>query len=94
LRINPDKNNVLVLDFAADVRRIHAALDLTSAPDNREVERLLLSHAVVSFSDRSMGSFFYEWIADLGNIQDYEEDELVKLPILDPTEFNFPETLN
>lgn len=92
LRVNPNKRNVVVMDFAADVRRIHAALDLTSAPQNEMIERILLSHAAVSFTDRSMGSFFYEWITDLGNIQDYEEDEVVRLPIIDVQQFNFPDS--
>jgi superfamily II DNA or RNA helicase len=93
LRITPEKQKVTVLDFAADVRRIHAALELTSVSDSDTVERLLLSHAMVSFSDRSMGNFFYEWIADLGDIQNCEEDELVKLPIINPEQFNFPEPI-
>src|SRR5579875_376697 len=93
LRINSGKQNVIVLDFAADVRRIHAALDFTSSSEDEVIERLLLSHALVSFADKSMGSFFYEWIADLGNIQDYEEDELVRLPVIDPEQFNYPEPL-
>ena len=93
LRVNPGKEKVIVLDFAADIRRIHAALDLTSISDKDAIERLLMSHALVSFSDRSMGNFFYEWIADLGNIQDYEESDLVKLPILDAEQFNFPESI-
>jgi hypothetical protein len=93
LRVSPGKQKVVVLDFAADIRRIHAALDLTSISDNDVIERLLLSHALISFSDRSMGNFFYEWIADLGNIQDYEENDLVKLPIIDTEQFNFPEPI-
>lgn len=93
LRINPDKTNLIVLDFAADVRRIHAALDLTSVPDDELIERLLLSHAQVTFRDKSMGNFFYEWIADLGNIQDYDDEDLVQLPILDVEQMNFPEPL-
>ncbi|KAB8144887.1 DEAD/DEAH box helicase [Chloroflexia bacterium SDU3-3] len=91
LRLSPTKDNVIVMDFAADIRRIHAAFDLLDNQDDNFVERLPLPHAVVNFIDRSMGNFFYEWIADLGNIQDYEEDELVRLPILDPNQFNFPE---
>lgn len=93
LRVSPGKSNVVVLDFAADVRRVHAALDLTLAPDRGGIERLLLSNAHVSFADQSMGSFFQEWISDLGNIQDYEEHELVSMPILDPRHFDFPEPL-
>lgn len=92
LRINPNKDKVLVLDFAADVRRIHAALDLNFSPENREIERLLISNAHISFMDKSLGSFFYEWIADLGNIQDCEDDEVIKLPVIDPRKFDFPET--
>lgn len=93
LRITPDKEDVLVLDFAADVRRIHAALDLASATDGEGIERLQMSHAMISFTDRSLGSFFYEWIADLGNIQDVEEDELIRLPVIDLDRFNFPDPL-
>ncbi len=92
LRINPAKENVVILDFAADVRRIHAALDLSSSDDGI-IERLLLTHARVGFLNRSLGSFFYEWIADFGNVQDFEEDDVVKLPILDPEQFNYPEPL-
>jgi superfamily II DNA or RNA helicase len=93
LRTSSDKENVVVLDFAADVRRIHAALDLTAARNNEAIEHLLLSHARVGFSDKSLGSFFYEWITDFGSIQDYEEDDVVKLPIIDPSQFNYPEPL-
>lgn len=93
LRMSPDKNKVVILDFAADIRRIHAAIDLTSLPNNVNIERMLLSHAAVSFTNRSLGNFFYEWITDIGNIQDYEEDELVKLPILDPERLNYPDPL-
>lgn len=93
LRVTETKRNVIVLDFAADVRRIHAALDLASE-DNEIIERLLLSHAHVGFTDKSLGSFFYEWIADIGNIQDYEEDDVVNLPIVDANQINFPEPLD
>lgn len=94
LRVSPNKRDVVVLDFAADIRRIHAALDLTPAHDDAAIERLALSHAHVSFTDKSLGNFFYEWITDLGNIQDYEEEDVVRLPILDPERFNFPDPLD
>lgn len=90
LRMSTGKRRVTVLDFAADVRRIHAAIDLTT-PDQGVVERLDLSHAHVAFSDRSMGKFFYEWIADIGNLQDFDEDAVVKLPIIDPARIDFPD---
>lgn len=91
LRLSSGKQEVVVLDFAADVRRIHAALDLTMPLEDEVIERLRLDHTQVSFLDKSLGGFFYEWIADLGDIQDYEEDDVVKLPILDPTRFNYPD---
>jgi len=93
LRKSSEKENLVVLDFAADIRRIHAALDLISAPSDTEIEHLLISHADVSFEDKSLGNFFFEWIADLGNIQDAEEDQVIRLPIIDPQKFNFPEPL-
>lgn len=91
LRLSSGKKDVLVLDFAADVRRIHAALDLAPASTNEVIERLPLSHAAICFTNRSLDSFFYEWVADLGNIQDCEDDEVVRLPIIDPDQFNFPD---
>jgi superfamily II DNA or RNA helicase len=92
LRIGTNKTNVIVLDFAADIRRIHAAIDLSKAHDG-EIENLFLHNSVVTFSDQSLGRFFYEWIADMGNLQDLDEDDVVRLPILDPGQFNFPEVL-
>ncbi|AXH00606.1 DEAD/DEAH box helicase family protein [Deinococcus wulumuqiensis] len=91
LRLGAGKDKVVVLDFAADVRRIHAAIELDNSAERGEVETLSLSRAAVNFSDRSLDSFFTEWIADLGNIQNYEPEDMVHLPILDPTRFNFPE---
>jgi superfamily II DNA or RNA helicase len=93
LRISATKRRVVVLDFAADVRRVHAAVDLSKPDDRSSVERLVLSSTHVDFSDKSMGKFFYEWISDLGNIQDFDEDEVVRLPIINPAEFNFPDPL-
>jgi len=89
LRLGEGKDKVIVLDFAADVRRVHAAMDIASI-DPDEVERLSMSHALIQFANKSMGRFFYEWIMDLGNIQDLEDDDLVTLPILDPDHFDFP----
>lgn len=91
LRISDTKKRVVILDFAADIRRVHAAIDLVTPEGDSEIERLLLSHAHVSFSDRSIGKFFYEWIADIGNVQDYDEDAVVRLPILDPDQVNYPD---
>lgn len=91
LRISESKRRVLVLDFAADIRRVHAAIDLATPDGQSEIERLLLSHAHVSFSDRSIGKFFYEWIADIGNLQDADEDAVIRLPILDPHKLNYPD---
>lgn len=90
LRLSPTKDRVTVLDFAADIRRVHAALDLVTPENNAEIEHLAVSHAHITFSDRSVGSFFYEWIADVGNIQDYDDEDVVRLPALDPDQMNFP----
>lgn len=93
LRTAEDKDKVVVMDFAADIRRIHGAMDLTHSDTDDAVERMLLSHVNIGFSDRSMGNFFYEWIADMGNVQDLEDDEVVRMPIIDPSKFNFPDPL-
>ena len=94
LRVSSTKHDVTVLDFAADVRRIHAALDLSSGPveaDDSDIENLNPTHSLVSFSDRSLGRFFYEWIADVGNLQDLDDDDMVTLPfITDEMQINFP----
>jgi superfamily II DNA or RNA helicase len=91
LRLKPQGGKVVVLDFAADVRRIHAAFDLANRPDGKPIEIVPLSSANVGFRDVSMGSFFHEWIADLGDLSNQDENHVVNLPILDPTMFNYPD---
>ena len=93
LRLKPSGGKVVVLDFAADVRRIHAALELANRANGTPVEVIPLSAAEVGFQDISMGSFFYEWIADLGDISGRSEEDVVRLPILDPSKFNYPDEL-
>lgn len=95
LRISPNKDKVIVLDFVADIRRIHAALDLRRSSYGDElVERLLIQNALITFSNKRFYSFFNHWMADLVSIEDYEDDDLVYLPILDLSEFDFPEPLD
>jgi superfamily II DNA or RNA helicase len=86
LRISPNKDRVVVLDFVSDLRRLIAVLDLDRAARAGSVERLGLGDRIVDFTNESAGSFLREWILDQVSL-DRPEDEYT----LDPPRFDFPD---
>ena len=87
LRTSPGKDRVVVLDFVTDLRRIAEVLDLDAAVRGENVERLGLGSRLISFSDRSAGSFLKEWVIDQASLFLREGDPTLELP-----RFNFPES--
>lgn len=86
LRISPDKDRVLVLDFVSDLRRVAAVVDLDSAVRGGEIESLGLGGRLFEFRDASAGGFLREWILDQASLIEREADAALELP-----EFDFPE---
>lgn len=92
LRLSPDKEKVVVLDFVSDVRRFAAGISLknklSSAPSMGEPTksiRISLKHKV-SFvrsgcDDPQAESFLKEWLKDVSTIEDADEDaSILKFP--------------
>jgi superfamily II DNA or RNA helicase len=86
LRISPGKDQVVVLDFVTDLRRVAEVVELDAAVRGGGVERLGLGGQLVAFNDRSAGSFLREWMLDQASLLLRESDSLLQLPNL-----NFPD---
>lgn len=81
LRTSPGKDKVIVLDFVTDLRRIAEAIELDKAARG-DVERLGLGHELISFADRSAGSFLQEWMLDQASLVLRESDPKLEIPKL------------
>jgi Helicase conserved C-terminal domain len=77
LRLRQGKEQVIVLDFVSDIRRVAATLnlqhDLERLRDD-EIERLTLPESTFRFSEPSIGSLLAEWIQDAASLEDAEEE--------------------
>lgn len=84
LRISPDKDKVIVLDFVSDIRRFAAGLELKDKLDSSP--RYLKLGSPVKFinkleEDNRAESFLREWLQDAVAIQDAgENDHVLKFP--------------
>lgn len=87
LRTSPGKEKVIVLDFVTDLRRIAEVVDLDAAARGGSVERLGLGTSLISFSDKSAGSFLKEWMIDQASLFLREGD-----PDLEVPDFDFPDS--
>ena len=86
LRIREGKTTVRVLDFVADVRRVAAGLRL-----NREATEFARiagekewvrfpDGKIVAFSNDRALSFFQEYLQDVAEVEDLDEDARLKVP--------------
>ena len=83
LRVAPNKDKVVVLDFVSDLRRVAEVIQLEKA-SRGNIERLRLP-GVVSFRDEGAGSFMLDWLRDQADLFTREGDPQLELP-----EFDFP----
>jgi superfamily II DNA or RNA helicase len=81
LRISPNKEKVVVLDFVSDLRRLAEVVELEKAVRG-DVERLRLP-GVIEFRDESAGSFMLEWMKDQADLFMREGDPTLELPAFD-----------
>ncbi|TIN69643.1 MAG: DNA helicase [Mesorhizobium sp.] len=86
LRLSPGKDNVVVLDFVTDLRRIAELVELQRAASG-PLERLPLGHHLINFRDESAGSFMFEWMKDQADLVLREGDAQLEMP-----KFDFPDT--
>ncbi|AKQ68360.1 DNA/RNA helicase (DEAD/DEAH BOX family) [Myxococcus hansupus] len=83
LRLSPNKDKVLVLDFVTDLRRVAEVMDLDRAARGNDVERLGMGPRLIQFRDVSAGSFMREWMLDQASLFLREESAALELPELD-----------
>ena len=83
LRIGPEKDRLIVLDFVTDLRRISEVIELDRAVKGVEVERLGLGNSLISFGDHSAGSFLREWMLDQASLFSREDDPQLTVPLYD-----------
>ena len=87
LRISPDKDRLIVLDFITDLRRISEVIELDRAVKGGDVERLGLGNSLISFLERSAGSFLREWMLDQASLLLREGDPQLEVP-----QYDYPES--
>jgi superfamily II DNA or RNA helicase len=80
LRISPEKEKVIVLDFAADTRRLAAVRYLSEQTDEGEVEKLELRHNKITFSDLRAKKLIEEWIADAADLETANDESHLQFP--------------
>lgn len=86
LRISPNKDKVVVLDFVSDLRRIAEVIELEKAVKG-DIETLKLGGRIVQFRDSGASSFMLDWMMDQADLFNREGDPTLELP-----HFEYPET--
>jgi superfamily II DNA or RNA helicase len=86
LRISPNKEKVVVLDFVSDLRRIAEVIELERAVKG-DVETVRMGGRIVQFRDVGASNFMLEWMKDQADLFNREGDPMLELP-----RFDYPET--
>jgi superfamily II DNA or RNA helicase len=81
LRLAPDKEGVIVLDFVSDIRRFAAGLDLKDRLRERRTAHVKLNNTVgfrrVGGADETSEGFLREWLEDVAAVERAQEDASV-----------------
>ena len=87
LRISSGKDRLVVLDFVTDLRRVSEVIELDRDVKRGQLERLGLGNSLISFADRSAGSFLEEWMLDQASLVLRDGDPQLELP-----EYDYPKS--
>ena len=85
LRVSPNKDKVVVLDFVSDLRRIADVIELERAVKG-EIETLSLLGKIVQFRDVGAGRFMLDWMKDQADLFSREGDPNLEMP-----QFEYPD---
>jgi superfamily II DNA or RNA helicase len=83
LRLSAGKERVLVLDFVADIRRLAAGLQLNREAAERAKGKEVFRYSdgrIVQFDNDNAASFFKEYLADVADLENYEDGARLKYP--------------
>ena len=83
LRLAPDKDKVIVLDFAADTRRLAAVEGLrNSVMGAHEIEELPNVGNSIEFMDQRSQKLIKEWIKDAADLETRNKESTLQFPVL------------
>lgn len=83
LRLSEGKQELKVLDFVTDIRRVAATLELKRSleAEERETLRLRLPHTSrIEFSDETIGSLMDHWIRDAADLETAADEVRLQFP--------------
>ena len=85
LRLAPDKEKVIVLDFVSDIRRLAEVLELDREAKRKgeKFENVFLRTGVVKFQNLQIQQFVEAWLSDITNLSDAEDSEKLVFPNVD-----------
>ena len=79
LTISGDKEKVIVLDFAADIRRLAAIASLKVKVRGEEVE-IIDNYNKIEFNDARVESLLNEWIMDTADLETAHDEYRLNFP--------------
>ena len=79
LRISPNKDKVLILDFVSDLRRVAEVIELERAVKG-DIEMLRLGGRIVQFRNVAASHFMMDWMKDQADLFNREGDPTLELP--------------
>lgn len=80
LRLAPNKQKVIVLDFISDIRRLAEVACLNREIKKENSKRTVYLQSSVNFSDIRAQSFIEAWLEDVTNLAETDESEKLKFP--------------
>lgn len=82
LRISDTKKKVIVLDFVSDIRRIAEVIQMNKEGKEKAKtsETMYLKNGFVHFSNQQAGDFMQEWLADMADVSNFDENEKLAFP--------------
>ena len=84
LRVSKTKSKVIVLDFVSDIRRVAAVIEMNEEakqkPKQGEYAVVYLKNGFVSFNDAKSKGFIEEWLNEVTDIQDEDDNASLTIP--------------
>jgi superfamily II DNA or RNA helicase len=82
LRLAPEKESVIVLDFVSDLRRMAEVVDMDTEARSkgRELQNVYLQNGIVHFSNQAAVSFIEAWLKDVADLSSSSEMEKLTFP--------------
>lgn len=80
LRLAPNKEKVVVLDFVSDIRRLADILMFDKESKKKLAESLFIKDSVVTFNDIRAERFIESWLADVSDLGGADDNEKLSFP--------------